>query len=175
MPTVDCWSRAGRCTGTREWDFAFLSEPSPPLIPCLRGGQPTSLPLTRSDHVSQRRVPGWEGYLPRGRLCNPPPPPHPRTSSPAGARAGAAMRCDAMRAGGCPPRGSAPGSGGGQAPARAARPQVITAPPTCISSPGGKMRGCAGGKNRLYLYKRCARLSVLGGLFGEILGAFPRG
>lgn len=37
--------------------------------------------------------------------------------------------------------GSAPGSGGGQAPARAARPQVITAPPTCISSPGGKMRG----------------------------------
>lgn len=50
-----------------------------------------------------------------------------------------------MRAGGCAPRGSAPGSGGGQAPARAARPQVIRTTYVCLASPGERMRlngGC---------------------------------
>lgn len=40
-----------------------------------------------------------------------------------------------MRAG-----GSAPGSGGGQAPARAARPQVIRTTYVCLASPAERMR-----------------------------------
>lgn len=45
-----------------------------------------------------------------------------------------------MRAGGCAPWGSAPGSGGGQAPARAARPQVIRTTYVYLTSPGERMR-----------------------------------
>lgn len=45
-----------------------------------------------------------------------------------------------MRAGGSAPRGSAPGSGGGQASARAARPQVIRTTYVHLTSPAERMR-----------------------------------
>lgn len=104
-----------------EWDLAFPSEPSPAHHPPER--RPASIAPSKEEPSRLRaegarpgaRTRAPRATFPRRRLRpSPPPPPGPPLPTARGGRAGWA----AMRAGGCAPRGSAPGSGGGQAPAR---------------------------------------------------------